>query len=63
MAKKERAPAPGKGQFPTTSEDEARLAAFLDREQRTRRLELSRAQAFALLFRRGLDVEEQEARS
>lgn len=64
--KKAQAEAPTKAtkaQFPTTPDDEARLKTFLDREKATRRLTLSRRQAFALLFRRGLDVEEQEARA
>lgn len=57
MTKPPERPAKGKAQFPTESADERRLQVFLARERKARGVTLSRAQAFALLFRRGLDVE------
>jgi len=48
---------PGKGQFTTTAEDEERLIAFIERESRERRVDLSRAQAIGMLFRYGLDAQ------
>lgn len=57
MASKKKA-YPGKGQFPTTAQDEERVTEWLERKKRAG-LDLSRAQAFALLVRRGLDAEEE----
>jgi hypothetical protein len=47
---------PGKAQFPTTEDDERALRDYLDKMKR-KGLDLSRAQAFAQLFRRGAEVE------
>lgn len=56
-------PRPGLGQFRLDERDEKRLAKYRETERRLRGVDMGRGKAIAALFRRGLDVVEEEARA